>query len=254
MKKFLSNAIVVIVAYTIGTALGIMFLIRKRMGWIRVINPENFPKVNSESRLVIVSNHSDLCDYMIEVFLVPALLFPQHFLHPLRCTPWFTPDKRNFTDKWYWAWLRPRAIPIMRRKKNDNGDGEANNNGAGEVRKMLQIIAETAVIVLFPEGGRTRNGSTFFYNPSGTRRIRPLNKSTGWLVAKTKATVLTVWTEDVSWFKPPTKKLFSHLRWRRKITVKIGKPMQFSDNMGDMGSSKLTEVIQSNLLKLADQE
>lgn len=246
MKKLFFNIIVVIVAYTIGTTLGIVFLIRKRMGWIRVINPENFPRVKSNSRLVIVGNHSDLLDGMIEVFLVPALLFPQHFLHPLRCTPWFTPDKRNFTDKWYWWWLKVRAIPVIR--------GSRESNGAREARKMLQVLAEAAVIVLFPEGGRTRNGDIFIYSPSGKRRIRPLNKSVGWLVAKTEATVLTVWTEDVSWFKPPTKKLFSHLRWRRKITVKIGKPMQFSDNMGAMGSSKLTEVIQSNLLKLADQE
>ncbi len=244
MKKLFSNIVVVIVAYTIGTTIGIIFLLLKWVGKIKTVNPENFPEV--KSRLIIVCNHPDLLDCMLEVFLIPALLFPHHFLHPLKFTPWFTPDKRNFTRKWYWWWLLPRAIPIIR--------GGKENNGAKEARKMLQVLAKAAIIVLFPEGGRTRNGDTFLYSPSSGRRMRPLKKSVGWLVLKTKAPVLTIWTEDVSWFKEPTKRLFSRPRWKRKITVKIGKPMQFSDSLEAMSPSQLTEVITSSLLRLADQE
>ncbi len=244
MKKFFSNVLVVIVAYTIGTAIGIIFLVLKWIGRIKIVNPENFPKPGS--KLIIVCNHPDLFECMYEVFLVPAFFFPHHFLHPLKCTPWFMPDKRNFTTKWYWWWLLPRAIPIIR--------GDKKNNGAREVRKMLHVLAMAATIIPFPEGGRTRNGDNFLYSASGKKRIRPLKNSVGWLAAKTQATVQTIFMEDTSWFKPPTKKLFSRIRWKRRITIKFGKPMQFSDSLRAMSPLQLTEVITSNLLKLADQE
>lgn len=246
MKKFLSNIAVVAAMYTVGLSARILFLIFKWSGRITIVNPENFPDL--ESRMMIVANHSDLFSCMFEIFLIPALVFPirRILLHPLKSAPWFTPDKRNFTDKWYWAWLRPRAISVQRGK---------NGKGAGEARKMLDVLGRLkGKIVHFPEGGRTCTGKNHRRSRRG-KPMRELGLSVGWLALKTQAPVWPIWLEHGEVKLHPGKKLFSWPRFGRgPITVKFGKLMRMDEGLMAKSPAELTRVIAKNLLELADQE
>jgi len=73
MKKFFKNAVILFLVYTVGPVVMIVFLIFKWSGNIKIVNPENFPKLRPG--MLIVSNHPDLLDCMYEVFY--CLLFFQ---------------------------------------------------------------------------------------------------------------------------------------------------------------------------------
>jgi len=249
MKKIFEAIVVTLVVYTIGIAIWLVRLLLQAGGRIKILNPQDFPK--GEQKLLIVSNHPDLLDCMYEIFLMPSLLMPRALIHPLKITPWFTPDKRNFTDKIGWAWLKCRAIPIMRAKA-----GRSYGAGTREAREMFKVLAlEHAIMIPFSEGGRTNSGRTWLYSKTG-RRIRPLKESAGWLALRTGASVLTVWLEEGDSRKNTNapKNLFSWPRFKRgPIKIRFGKLMRAA-NFGDLSATDLTKVIQQNLLALADEE
>ena len=241
MKKFFTNLAIIIAVYTIGLGVRIVFLVFKQVGRIKIVNPGNFPEL--KPGMLIVSNHPDLFDCMYEVFLIPALFFPQFYLHPLKLAPWFTLDERNFGN-WYWAWLKPRAIPIRRCVEA---------GGVREVRKMFDVL-HNGVIIHFPEGGRTCTGKNFQLS-NGGKKIRTLKSSVGWLALKTQATVVTIWVENGEVMHQPGKKLFSWPNFKRgQIVVKFGQPIELNERLMAMSSFELTNVITESLLYLADKE
>lgn len=244
MKKIFANAVILLLVYTVGPVVWIMFSVFKWLGKIKIINPDNLPKLRPG--MLIVSNHPDLLDCMYEVFLIPAIFSPQIFLHPLRLAPWFTPDRRNFTDKWWWAWLRPMAISVDRDKKG----------GISEARKMLNVAnGHNRVTMLLPEGGRTCTGKVFQFSESGRKKIRPLKCSVGWLALKTRAPVFTMWLENGQVPDQPGKKLFSWPTFKRgPIIVKFGKIMELNRGLTTMSPPELTNIIAMDLLELADKE
>ncbi len=246
MKKFIGKAIFVVAVYTIGFAFWIVFSIFKLIGKVRIVNPDNLPRLKPGT--IIISNHPDLMDCMYEIFLIPALFYSQFFFHPLKCSPYFTLDKKNFKDKWYWNWwLGDRAIAIQR---------GAGNGRVAEAKEIVDVLGvHKGIIVHFGEGGRTCTGNKFQLSPSGKRKIRPLKPSVGWLVLKTQACVITIWLENGPMIHQPGKRLFSLPKLRRgEIVVKIGKTMEANKKLMAMSPSELTEIISANLLELADQE
>jgi len=165
-------------------------------------------------------------------------------MHPLTLAPWFTPDRRNFTDRWWWFWLKPMAISVDRDKKN-----------IGETRKMFDAANErNRVMMLFPEGGRTCTGKVFQFSRSGKKKIRLLKHSVGWLVLKTQAPVFTMWLENGQVPDQPGKKLFSWPNFKRgPIVIKLGIIIEFYEGIRE-DSSEITSIVAKNLLELADQE
>lgn len=244
MRKVLSNIAVIIVAYTIGFWAVLIYIFLRCMGRVRISCVGKMPRLRKE--MIIISNHPDLLDCMYEIFLVPSLFFRQWLLNPVRFVPWFTPDGRNFTDKWYWAWLRPRAISINR---------AARARATSEVRKMLRVLTGfKGVIVHFAEGGRT---CTYKGKPRQSIRgkeIRPLKPFVGWLWQKTEACLLLVWVENGDVPQKPGKQLFSWPNFKRgSIVVRVGRPIAFSERLRLKTAAELTEIISRNLLMLADQ-
>jgi len=159
MRKILDTLLILFCVYVVGPIIWIIFLILKWTANIKIINPENFPKLRPG--MIIVSNHPDLLNCMYEIFLLPAIFFPQIALHPIKLMPWFTLDGRNFTDKWYWVWLKPRAISVQRDKTG---------GGVRAARKMLSVLGElTGVLIHFPEAGRTCTGKKFLLSRSGKK-------------------------------------------------------------------------------------
>jgi len=244
-KKIFETLLILFAVYVVGSIIWVVLLALKGLNKVRIVSPENLPKL--EPGMIIVSNHPDLLNCMYEIFLLPAIFFPQIALHPIKLMPWFTPDKHNFTDKWYWAWLKPRAISVQR----DNA-----SKGASEARKMLGVLKEQfGVLVHFIEPGRTCTGKSFLFSKNKNKKIRTPKSSVGWLALKTESSVWSVWLENGEAPLQPDKKLFSWPSFSRgSIIVKYGKIMEASAEIGAMSPRELTGVIAENLLELADQE
>jgi len=225
------------VIYTIGSLLGGLLYLLKALKRIRILHWERFPR--KQGNLIIVSNHPSL----VEPILLPVLFFRDYFFHPIKLSPWSIPDKTNYYDRWYWFWVRPRAIPVDR--KNKRAELKA-------FFKMKNVLASGERIVFFPEGGRTFKGKDFFYSPEKHKRLRMLKEGAGLLVAKTGATVFPIWVEGTDKVLPnsPDKLYHCFPRIWKKMTIKIGEPLSFE---GNKQKEEITQKIITTLLKLADE-
>ena len=105
-KNLLDALLIILVAYTAGLFLGVMFLVLRLLRRIKVVHSEHLP--HWQKNMLIVSNHPSL----IETVLIPNLFFGEYLLHPAQFLPVNTPDKKNFYDPWWVFWLRPVSIPI----------------------------------------------------------------------------------------------------------------------------------------------
>ena len=238
MKKIVNLLIFLVFTYPYGIVIGIIFRLLVILGKIRILHWERFP--HWKKRIILVSNHPSL----LEPFLLPALFFREYFLHPFKYAPWSTPDRTNFYDRWYWFWLRPRAIPIDR--KNTQGKFKA-------FFETKEVITSGGIIILFPEGGRTFKGKRFLYSQKG-KKLRILKNGIGWLVLQTKALVVPVWVEGTDKVLPNNpEKLFSLPHFGEKITIKIGTPLRFHQS-SRYSRNQVTQIIAKALLKLADEE
>lgn len=239
MRKFLVMLFALMPIYIIGSIVGFIVLLMRMSGKIKVIGAKNL--AHARPCMLIVSNHPSL----LEIFLIPVLLFPKYILHPFKFLPWFTPDKRNFADKWYWAWIKARSIPVAR----GNGQKEAM-----AIRAMKRVLDDGGIILQFAEGGRTAAGTNFQYSKQG-KRIRVLKKTTGWLVLRTDACILPIWVDGTDKIMPYIKgKLFTWPRFKHNITIKIGRLMRFPKVSRISDAEKITKRLTDNLLQLADQE
>ncbi len=227
------------VTYPYGIISGLVFKVFCTLKIIRVLYKERFPV--RQRGLILVSNHPSL----LEPLLLPALFFREYLSHPFKFAPWSTPDKRNFYDRWYWFWLRARAIPINR------GDVRSESKALFQMRTILNSGGR---IIYFAEGGRTFKGKSFLYSKK-EKRIRELKKGIGWLALKTNATVLPVWMEGTDEILPNVPgKLFSWPKFRNRITIKIGQPLRFQHRSPYLNKEQVTQIIANALLNLADEE
>ena len=236
MKKIIKTIVFLGMTYIYGSFSGVLFHLFRTLGIIKVLYYERFPRY--QGNLILVSNHPSL----LEPLLLPALFFPEYILYPRRLTPWSAPDKKNYWDKWFYFWMKPRAIPIDR--GNRNGELKA-------LFQMKEILRLGGRIILFPEGGRTFKGTNFLYSRM-RKKLRELKNGIGWLVSRTEAVVVPVWIEGTENVLPNNK--FPFLRVWRKITIKIGQPLEFPESPENNAKEKITQRITNALLKLADEE
>jgi len=239
--------VVLTVAYTICLVATVLYLFLRMTGRIEIRSQGGGPRLRPG--MLILPNHPDVWDCMAEVFLVPAVFWPQVLLNPIKFMPWFTPDGRNFTDKWYWAWLRPRAIPIRRFRS-------PGTNGRKEAKNIIGVLNEfKGVIVHFAGGGRDCTYAGELLQSTKGKKMRPLNPIVGRIWAKTKSAILPIWIDNGDFSQQPGKPLFSRPNFKRgKVVITIGRPIEFSEKMGNKGALELTRIISENLLALADKE
>ncbi len=236
-EGLLEKITAILVFYAIGVLLGIIFYFLKALRRIKVVNRKNFP--HNHENLIVVSNHPSL----LEPILLPCLFFREYIFHPLKFSPWSTPDKKNYYDQWYWFWLRPRAIPIDR------------NDTRGEIKAfflMKEVLKSGGILILFPEGGRTYKGEEFLLSQGG-KRIRLFQDGVGHLVLKTNCRILPIWVEGTDKVIPNSNDRFYVFPrfWNSKIIIKIGKTMSFDDVSN---RKMIVQKIMTALLELADQE
>jgi len=240
-EKIKDKVMFLLFTYPVGILLGIgLFLLRisKR---IRIMSPERFPR--RKRKIIVVSNHPSL----LEPMLLPALFFREYLFSPFKYAPWSVPDRHNYYDKWYWFFARPRLLPV-----------ERGNNRAGMkvLLRIKEVLDKKGIIIIFPEAGRTFKG-----NPSDMlesrrgKKLRRFKPGVGWLVIKTRATILPVWVEGTDKMLPNRAgRLFSHPRFSEKAIIKIGNPVRFKTNGNRVvKAGKIADAIANILLQLADE-
>ncbi len=239
MQKVIKSMVFLGMTYGYGFFGGALFHLLRFLNIIRVFHYERFPRY--QENLVLVANHPSL----LEPLLLPALFFPEYIFYPRKLVPWSTPDKRNYWDRWYFFWIKPRAIPVDR------------GNRLAEMKSLLQmkkVLNSGGRIILFPEGGRTFRGRKFLYSKT-RRKIRELKEGIGWLVLKTKALIVPIWVEGTDKVLPNSRfySRYPFLRFWKRITIKIGKPQRFQSQRFQK-IKQVTERITQALLELADEE
>lgn len=249
-KKSVKEKIAVLmVIYPVGIFLVFLLCVFRILRWIKISRWERFPTYERnpnlyKNGLILISNHPSVLGCMLEVFL-PVLFFRDYLKHPFRLRPFSVPDKRNFSDRWYWNWIKPVAVPIDRmggiQKK------------ARALLRLIKILKSGGINVIFAEGGRTFTGDEFQYSAKG-KRIRTLQDGVALLIQKTGAVVLPVWVEDrikTSPDNPNPKKLYHRLpEFWKGVIVKIGNPIRFEDNLG---RDEIIQTLTTALLNLADE-
>lgn len=245
MKRFLKGLSTVFFVYLAGIIVLAIYGVLRLSGMIRFVMVGKFPKLKPGT--FIVSNHPDIFDCMYEIFLLPTIFARQIFFHPIKLAPWFTPDRRNFTDKWYFSWLRARAISIQR--------GGLAQTKAIEARAMLTALKnQDGLVMHFPEGGRTCTAENIIRSKKGMM-MRELVASTGWMIAKTKAPILPIWFDNGPIEIVPDKRLFSWPNFGKgQIIIKVGEVIETSDGLSEKDPAEITRLITAKMLDLADYE
>ncbi len=229
MKRCVDNLILLFIVWPIGIFLGVIFILLRSLGRIKVNNRRNFP--HEQKNMIIVANHPSF----LEPVLLPLLFFPEYWKNPF-LIPWSTPDRGLIWPILFW--LKPRAVSINRIKSGMR-------DRLSSFWQILKILQAGGRIIFFPEGGRTFKQKKFVFSKSG-KRLGTISRSTTLLASKAGSTILPIWVdaaEDVL----PNKK-FPWPRLWRKVVIKIGQPVQFT-NITTEAAEKLTQI----LLNLADE-
>lgn len=246
MKKILAAIGTLLIVLVVGSLIMSLYLVFLCLGKIGISNPKDAPRLRPG--MVPYANHSDGFNCMYEIILLPALFFCQAIMHPIKLAPWFAPDKRNFTDKWYWSWLRLMATPIVRGDKVRNGA-----NGLHEARAMMEAVAKMKrVLMYFLEPGRTCTGKSFLFSKDGQRQIRVPTGFLALLAQEIPGTVFVpVWFETGKTKLYPGKPLFSVPDFSNKITVTFGKPIKLSADLKEKTSAEVMKIFTEGLLETA---
>lgn len=186
---------------------------------LAVIGRENLPKAPP---YVLVANHASHLDALVLAAPLPWQLRDQVF--PIAAGDVFfeTPMTSAFSA------LLLNALPMWRKK--------CGPHALQELRDRL--VAEACVFVLFPEGARSRDGT-----------MLPFKKGLGMLVAGTPVPIVPCYLAGCFNALPPDKKMPRP----RKITMTIGKPLDFSATSNDRaGWESLTQSVESAVKVLGD--
>lgn len=103
----------------------------------------------SSSPLLVCANHLTMLDSFV---IAGALGSPWWFVAHFSSLPWNTPERENFATTW---WMRllvylMKCVPVAR-----GGDRRAVGT---TLARLTHLIQRGEVVLLFPEGGRSRTG------------------------------------------------------------------------------------------------
>lgn len=234
-KKVQESIKVLMLAYSFGALLGIVFNLLRLFGRIKIIHPERFPRW--QEKLVLIANHPSY----LETFLLPALFFRQYYIHPIKFIPWSTP-KATYYDKWFFVPFRPRSIRV------EEGNRKMEIQA---LRNMIKVLKEGYGEIIFPEGRRTRKATDTDKDNKDIilrkgKAIRVLKPGVARLVLVEGVTVLFIWIDGAEKMMPPGS-YFPRL-WK-KMTIKLGNPMKFQGYKRSQ-SQEVMQIIINNILDL----
>ena len=180
---------------------------------------ENLPESPS---FVLVANHASHLDALVLGATLPLALRDQLF--PLAAGDVFfhTPALAAFSATVL------NALPVWRKKV-----------GAHAIRQLRsRLIEEPSIYILFPEGGRTRDGS-----------MRPFKSGIGMMTAGTSVPVVPCHLDGTFEAFPP-ESFFPRLH---KVSVRIGEPRTFEDlDNRRPGWDEVSRLLEHDVRALAD--
>lgn len=236
-----------VILLIIGYILGIFFLSLRALKIVKIIHHERLPR--NKGGLLVVSNHPA----MPETVFLPLMFFWEYLLHPIKLSPWSTPDKRNYYDKIFWYFFRLRSIPVERGSLGSEKEA---------LLEMKKVLENKGILVLFPEGGRTEASESagekkYLTSPQG-KKIREFKRGVGILARKTNATIVPVWIEGTDKIIPNQKyftfKSLLNLNLKEKIYIKIGQPFQYPEELKKIHQTEeAAKYIEQKILELADE-
>ena len=143
-------------------------LMRLGLGWRR----EGAAALRREMRalwaagggpLLVCANHLTLIDSALVAW---ALGSPAWFLAHYAALPWNVPERRNFASSWASRGLvyLLKCVPVTR--------GGDRSEVAAVLGRLVHLLGRGAVVLLFPEGGRSRTGRVELENAAwGVGRV-----------------------------------------------------------------------------------
>lgn len=232
--------LILLAMYPIGILLGLLFYSLRFLNWIhpssgiKILNQKRFPK--KQGCMLIVANHPSL----LEPVLIPLLFFKELVFKPFG-TPWSVPDKKNFFDRWYWAWSKIRLVPINR---------ESDSETRSAIKRIREILGAGGRVILHPEGGRTSSGKLFYKNENG-HKLRVLKEGVS-LIVSSETLIVPIWIDGAEKVLPnkPGKLYHCFPDFRKRVIMKIGKPFCIKK----INRKETAQKIALALLELADEE
>jgi 1-acyl-sn-glycerol-3-phosphate acyltransferase len=228
--------------WTVGIFGGVLFWILRVTRRVQVKGYKN-SKFDSKGRgMLLISNHPSPAEPMF----LPFLFFPR-YLVSLRFTPYSLPDKKHY-DRREFIPMRKVCIPVDRR----NGREELKT-----FKEMEEILNNGKILILHPEKEHTPEERTedylFSKSDKSINKFRPGIRK---LFSRTNCLVLPVWIDGGPGVIPNNKKyslpssIFQFPRLWRKITIKIGEPLE----PANFSNNEVVEHLENILLELADKE
>ena len=157
---------------------------------------ENLPKTN----FILVSNHQSYLDIIIDSYLCVPRRF--HFIGQI--------EGFKIPLKWLIAalYFLSGVIPLNRK-------GEESR--AGVVKSAIEVLKRGDILIIYPEGARSRNGQ-IQEGKTGAARI----------FLKTGVPILPAAIKGTFELLPPKGKL----KIKRIVKINIGKPLYFKEEFG----------------------
>ncbi|MSQ94812.1 MAG: 1-acyl-sn-glycerol-3-phosphate acyltransferase [Gemmataceae bacterium] len=180
---------------------------------LRVHGRENLP---AQPPYILVANHTSHLDALVLAAPLPWRFRDRVF--PIAAGDVFfeTPMMATFSAFFL------NALPMWRKS--------CGPHALQELRERL--LTDPCVYVLFPEGGRSRDG-----------KMQPFKKGLGMLVAETPVPVVPCYLEGCFDALPPNRRV---PRPGRQITVRIGAPLDFSTLPNQRtGWEQLTQTVEA---------
>lgn len=195
-------------------------VVRAYMGiWhrLRIQGKENIPR---KPPFVLVANHASHLDALVLAATVPWSI--RASLYPIAAGDVFfeTPTRSVLSA------LLLNALPMWRKK--------VGSHALQELRRRL--VEERCSYILFPEGGRSRDGT-----------ISPFKKGLGMLIADTSVPVVPCYLEGCFRAWQPAQRFPRP----RKVSVRVGPAVSFTDVANDRaGWERIAQTLEDAVRRL----
>lgn len=242
MKFLLKYSTIFLIAYPFAILLGILLKIARWIGWVIVVHPERIPYC--ETGVILVSNHPSMADPPI----IAGLFFESYLWNPIKYGPRIASDRKNINNWWALFWADSFLIPVDRGTSSDKSP-----------LRMIKALKDFLVL-LFVEATRTCNAKKWRKSPGGHIIGEP-KETIGLIVAKYYAKGESI--EVIPLFMIDSDKAYpNYPGWLyhpwiefQRITIKVGKPIVFSEEVLKRGDRReITEIVTNKILETADEE
>lgn len=177
--------------------------------------------VGKNMNTVLMSNHQS----MIDSFLVGlAVFFPRSLVRP-SFMPWNPAAVENFYKTPILAWMARhwKCIPVQEGRR----DLQA-------LRRMIEVLPK-GVMVLFPEGSRSRDGT-----------VGPGRAGSGLLILSTRPRVIPVAIEGLNRVLPIGSSI---PRIFQRVRVSYGPPVDYADLAGETRGRETAQAVVDRVME-----